>query len=89
MMIHAMGDDTCNGRPQASPKKNPSDISFSFQLIADVRSMIYIVLFQAVNALGTLLANIMEIDKYKLYEEASTTFRNNRIDRQSKAANIA
>lgn len=44
-------------------KNNTRDISFSSQLNADARRMFYIGLFHLLNAPGTFLANIFEMDK--------------------------
>lgn len=69
-------------------KNNSSDISFLFQLNAEELHLPYISVFHSVNVLGMLLSNILEMYTCKMYEEAATILRHNRIDRQSIAANI-
>lgn len=56
-MMHVMDSQ----RPRQ--ENNRSDSSLTFQTNADSRSLLYIVFFHDMNALGTIIANIMDTGK--------------------------
>lgn len=82
-MIHEMGVH------RFRQKNKPSEISFSFQLNGDAQSLLYIVLLHGLNALGTLLANILQMDKRKRYNDVTTALRRTRMDPNLNATKIA
>lgn len=72
-MIHVMV------APRLQQNKPRSDILFSFQLDRDARGLLYIVLFNDLNYIGNLLANIIDMDKLNRCEDDATTLRRNWI----------
>lgn len=72
-IIHPMGVH------RLRQNKNPSDISFSFELNSDARRLLYIVMFHDLNSLGTFIANILDVKKWNGYENATSTLRRTRI----------
>lgn len=65
-MIHAMvAHSLCS-------KKHPTEISFLSQFNDHVLIILYILLFYWLNAIGILLQNILDMNTYKGFEDATT-----------------
>lgn len=73
-MLPAMG--TCKLLQQ----NNPSNVSFSVQLNANMRSLFYVLLIHALNDLVTVLRSILEMDKCKVYGDANSELPHGRIE---------
>lgn len=81
-MVHPMGVHRFGKRTIRAK------VPFRFQLNGDVRSLLYFILFHALNVLGTLLSCIIGMDKSKGYYDAATTLRLTGIDLQANAVHI-
>lgn len=75
--------------PIGTDRKAPGDISFSFELNADVRILIYILMLHALNIIDNSLPNTSSMYKFNGYREDVTALRRTLIHTQSNLTNIA